>query len=202
MSVVAALGIVLGGAVAFRSRRSDHPIDRRRLAAAALVATLIGGGLFVFGHGSRLLARRLDPGTEKRGEIIRQTLRAASSEPVFGIGAGNLLIVYRKQGQPIATGYAHNEYLQAFAETGAVGLIGVLSALVLFAAWAFRRRPGPRSPARERLVWAAAVAACAAFAAQSAVDLIWRFPVLVAMAFLWLAIASAPAFSGKGGDEP
>src|SRR5207245_997371 len=83
---------VLGGAVAVRARRSEHPIDWRRLAAAALVATLIGGGLFVFGHGSRLLARRLDPGTEKRGEILRQTLRAASVEPLFGIGPGNLRI--------------------------------------------------------------------------------------------------------------
>jgi steroid 5-alpha reductase family enzyme len=82
-----------------------------------------------------------------------------------------------------------------------VGVAGVLAALVFFAAWAVRSHPQRASDKRERTVWAAAVAACSAFVVQSSMDLIWRFPALVAIAFLWLAIAIAPRGVERGEDQ-
>jgi O-antigen ligase len=198
--VPALLGMGLGGVVAILPRGSDQRADGRRVAAVAVAAILASAALLASGYGSRLAASRIDFGREGRPESWRQALRAGSAAPIFGIGPGNLRIIVRAgRKNPLATGYAHNEYLQTFAETGTVGLIGVLSALGLFAAWAVRRRPGGASSKQERVVWAAAVAACAAFAAQSGTDLIWRFPVLIAIAFLWLGLAVAPpAFGGRG----
>src|SRR5207249_4293809 len=157
--------------------------------------------LLASGYGTRLATSRLDFGREARFDSWRQAVQAGLASPILGIGPGNLRIVVRGGHGPLATAYAHNEYVQSFAETGVVGLVGVLAALVLFAAWAVRSRP-QRVSKRARTVWAAAVAACTAFVVQSSMDLIWRFPALVAIAFVWLAIALAPRGLERGEDQP
>jgi hypothetical protein len=44
-----------------------------------------------------------------------------------------------------------------------------------------------------------AASSCAVFAIQSAVDFLWRYPVVVLMAFMWLAIAVTPP--NRGGER-
>jgi hypothetical protein len=196
--VLALLAVAAGSWIAIRPRHRDTWLDRRRTAVFVVVGALTVGGLMFSGVGSGLALSRLDPGRDWRVDGWTQAFRAASSAPVFGIGSGNLRVI-RAGPLPLATAYAHNEYLQILAETGAVGLVGVAFALTLFGVWAWRRRSDFSSQRSERLVWAASIAACASFAAQSAVDLIWHFPVLVGVAFAWLALATTPPVRGGEG---
>jgi len=153
--------------------------------------------VFASGRASHLVQSRIALGAEPRLETWRQALRDAARAPVFGTGPGSLRIVYVDRGQPVATGFAHDEFLQTLAETGVVGLIGVLIAVGLFVVMCARSRPD----GRERLVWAASVACCAAFVAQSLFDLMWRFPILVSVAFLWLAMATFQTQPERGRDS-
>jgi O-antigen ligase len=56
--------------------------------------------------------------------------------PLYGVGAGNFNVVYRRYNVPqfvFSRGHAHNYYIHAAAETGIIGLVAY--ALVLLAAW-------------------------------------------------------------------
>ena len=58
------------------------------------------------------------------------------AEPLYGVGAGNFNVVYRRYNVPqfiFSRGHAHNYYIHAAAETGIIGLVAY--ALVLVAAW-------------------------------------------------------------------
>lgn len=159
----------------------------------AVVVVMLGLSVSLVGAG-RVIRSRALPGSETRLSTWANTWTVALRNPIFGTGPGTFWILEESRGGAVGvTRYAHMEYLQAFFETGVVGLATVVVAGAIFASWAWRRRRDDGG------TWAVAVAMCAAFAAHGAFDFVWRMPLLVAFAFLWLALAvtSPPETGGN-----
>jgi O-antigen ligase len=175
----AAGGLVVGAVVLAWPAGSptESPPRPRRALLLGGASLIVLATVFVSTGGLRVLGSRLNLAGEGRLDNWSQTLSRGLEDPLFGTG----LPVFEGS----ARAFAHNEFLQVFADTGLVGLGAVAVAMALFAVWVLRARPkGP-----EREVWTAGVAAIAGFTAQSAVDFLWRFPVLMLLAFMWLATA-------------
>lgn len=89
--------------------------------------------------------------------IWRAAMAMALDHPVLGHGWGSfnfLIDGYRDTPTGLDTSYAHNDYLQVFAETGIVGLAFVLWLLVLLARRILRALSSPMIPeARFTIVW-------------------------------------------------
>jgi O-antigen ligase len=157
-------------------------------AAAAAVTVLVAAGAPGLGTGPA--ARAIEAGvTERRVELWRDAWSIAVEHPALGVGPGRF-----GRESPVArddrdTRAAHNEFLQAAAETGFVGL-GL--ALLVFG-WGFAR------------LWVGAddvaivaAAALAALGIHASVDYVLRFwPVTLAAAAL-LGAATARGTSAPG----
>jgi len=131
------------------------------------------------------LGARFTVSSTDRGRVWSHTIDAALERPWFGTGPGSYTLIAPAGEQLVLTRYAHNEYLQWFSEAGVVGAAALLAGLALIAR-AIRRRARGRG-----IVRTAAVAGLAGFAAHAAVDFVWHVPVLVAIAFVLVAIATA-----------
>ena len=176
----------LGVALAVAATPRMRPGRRWRATGIAAAVMLTGCAVLLASQNAgRLFESRLAPGSEDRIRTWHATWSAAMERPLLGTGPGTFRIVEMNDDGAILTRYAHNEYLQAFAETGVGGVASIAVALVILGGWMRRRRPGAGA---ERGIWALALGACVAFAAHSAVDFVWRIPVLVAIAFLWLSL--------------
>lgn len=128
------------------------------------------------------LRGRLTFSTTDRARVWTQTLDSVA-DPVFGSGPGTYLLRGSVDGLPTKTTYAHNEYLQTYVETGALGLASVVLAIALIAGAVWRAR-------RRDVVWAGAAAALAAFMVHSGFDFLWRIPALTGLAFALIALAA------------
>lgn len=179
-------GLLVGAAVAAGQGRVAR--GRGRIAIVVVAAGAVAaGGLVASAGASRVFEQRALPASETRLHTWHNTWRLALENPVLGYGPGTFSIVEEDPSKgPVLIRYVHNEYLQALFETGVVGLATLGGALAILASWAWRRRRDDGGH------WAMACAACTAFAAHSAFDFLWRLPVLVALAFLWLAVAVTP----------
>jgi O-antigen ligase len=118
---------------------------KRWLVAAALATVLLFVFVFLpsddliakFGN---LFAKELAPG-EGRWPIWLDTLRMIAAYPVFGAGLGTYetaFLKYQTSGVDHTFSFAHNDYLQLFAELGTVGFLILLAIIVPVAARAFR----------------------------------------------------------------
>ncbi len=108
----------------------------------AAAALLLPGGL-----AERFAAKgNSDPLAFERGAIFKSALSMVKEKPVTGVGLGCFGGAYWKYKLPVNvaisryernTDFAHNEYLQFFAETGIPGglLVLCLVFLILFYAW-------------------------------------------------------------------
>jgi O-antigen ligase len=184
-----------------------HPSERRprparALAAAAGVALILAGGFIVSPSTNRLVDARIGRRSQDRTRTWRAAYEAGLKRPIFGTGPGTFEVAELVEGRILLTRYAHNELLQAFVETGAVGVAAVLGAGGLFGVWAWRRRPSRADP--ERVVWAAGFVACAGFFLHGMLDFMWHIPALVAVTFVWLSVATTrPADVGRADNgEP
>jgi O-antigen ligase len=75
-------------------------------------------------------------------------INVAQANPWLGVGFGNYEIAYSHYNLlnwDLALGHAHNYYLNVFAETGMIGLVGYLTLWlsVLVLTWRARRHPDP-----------------------------------------------------------
>lgn len=148
-------------------------------------------------HAGRFWVKRIGPGSEDRLRTWRATWNAALDEPIVGTGPGTFKLIEILNGRVHFTRYAHNEFLHAFSETGAVGVVSIACAMGVFGAWAWRRRPR----GDEHVFWAAGAAAGAAFVAHGTFDFMWHVPLLVGVVFMWLGVALARPDGGNGKDE-
>lgn len=140
-----------------------------------------------------------------RYDYWRVAVDAFEEKPITGIGAGNYQDAYTlHRHEPKQSRYAHNIWLRVLSETGIVGLLLFVGALVLAFVTVFRRRGG-LSPPVQALLAGAAAASIQVFA-HASVDWVEEFPVNlgIALAVLFLAcrLAQPPAESGRRGPWP
>ena len=129
-----------------------------------------------------------------RYQFWSAALAAGSEEPVLGIGPGTYEFRWAREGDiPAYIRDAHSLYFEAFAESGAVGLLLVL-AVVASPFWIAGRRLGELADGRRALV-SGALGGCAVFAVGAGIDWIWELAV-VPVAFLILA-GAAVAHAGR-----
>ncbi|MGH2830006.1 MAG: O-antigen ligase family protein [Actinomycetota bacterium] len=185
---LALLALAAGAAVA--GVPLSLSVRMRRVAAAAValsVVVLAVPALSASENAAQFLRSRISRQSDDRTIFWRASLNTALEHPVLGTGPGTYRSIVRDGERFLMVFYVHNEYLQALAETGFVGLGAILGAIGVLAGWAWRRRPPPGTDARA--IWAAAVAAGAAFCVHGFFDFMWRIPAVVLPAFVWLAFA-------------
>lgn len=188
--LLAFAGLAAGAAIAVAPGRRATSSRIRR--ATLAVAAIAGISLLASAGAGRVLDNRVPLASETRLRTWGNSWRLALQQPLLGAGPGTFAIVENDpRTGPVLTRYVHNEYLQAFVETGAAGVAAIAGAIAILAGWAWRRR-------RDDGAWALACAMCAAFAVHSGFDFLWRLPVLAALAFVWLAIAVTPPPEGGG----
>lgn len=180
-------GIAVGALIAGVPLRLK-PAIRRGLAIAVVAGIGVAAvpALAAAESPGQIFVSRLSSNSDDRTIFWTAGLRQAAERPVFGTGPGTYRGILKDRGRLLMVFYVHNEYVQIFAETGLAGLATVLAAIALFAGALWRRRPPPGT--HERIVWAAAFAAGAAFAVHGFFDFMWRIPAVVLLAFVWLAI--------------
>ena len=109
------------------------------------------------------LAHQPDVTLGSRLEVSRDTLAVLRDYPWLGAGLGSFETVFPQyQTFPTDLGWthAHNDYVEALAETGVVGGLLILSALLLFARLAFRNFPDRLKNPRGWIQLGAALGCC------------------------------------------
>jgi O-antigen ligase len=176
-----------------------------RLLIAGSVVILVAGACF----------RWLDPGEVwkrwqattnapelaygDRLNMTRDSIRMSRDHLAFGVGLGAFEISYTKY-QTVATDlvidYAHNDYAQLLAETGAVGWILLPISITVFVLTAFRHL---RSRLQQTTGWlqlGAALGVCGILV-HSFVDFNLHIPANAAWFVFCAALATLPTTSGR-----
>jgi len=185
----------------FIIRRASARIgQRRRLASVAALALVAGGALFAYmdpGWAAKKLGsiayvdRTWAEWTGDRKKMAGDTLRMWRDHPLLGVGLGDFETAYpRYQSYPSDTwvDHAHNDYLEAGAETGLVGGLIILCAVALFLRLAFRNW---NNPFRSHAGWIRLGAAigCCGMLVHSLGDFNFHIPANA----LWFAVLAGIA---------
>ena len=160
---------------------------RPRLAAAALVGAslLVAGAAGLAGGLDAVGGSRMTLASPDRANEAGAAVRVGADHPLTGAGPGQVVLSWRDgDGRRLVAHYAHNEYLQTWAELGA---IGVALVLVLLAAVAREIKRAGVSPIR-----AAAGAGLAAVALHSGMDFLWHVPAIPLVCAALVAVACPP----------
>lgn len=170
--------------------------EARRGAVAGLLAGVVIAGVAVGGPAwisrrydlflhapptqvTDLTQRLTDPSSNGRADLWRVALKAFSTEPLKGTGAGTYeFSSYRYRRTPDTVVDAHNLYLETLSELGVVGLCLLAATLVAILVTLARRIRGPN-----RVVYAALFSAMVAWALHAGVDWDWEMPVVTAWVF-------------------
>ncbi len=182
------LGVVVGIPVFGFAR-----FGRRGLLAAGLLL-ILGFALLPASYvGGRL--KFSDPRGFKRADIWASALSGVLERPLFGWGPGQFENLYERHGRPqetepvryeLSTSFAHNEFLQVFAESG---LLGGLFALLALAGLFISAPRGPRGPG--------VLAAWAGTAVFAAVNLPLALPACGVLAGVLAALAPPGRWAGR-----
>ena len=162
----------------------------RNQSVAGAVLLLLAGGFVVWLGAGRALDRfeayqKLEVNEARRAEMLKDTWRVFIDHPLVGTGLGTLEDVFPRY-ETIYDGttvnHAHNDYVEALAETGLIG--GVIGAcfLVFLFSGAWRRIVDARSPL-DLALHIGALSACCAMLVHSLVDFNLHIP---SNAFLFL----------------
>lgn len=138
-----------------------------------------------------------------RYQYWEQTLEAAKTDPLKGIGSGTFEYWWARN-TTYSGGFirdAHSLYMETLGELGIVGLLLIAGLLLLAIGSGITRAFGPL-PAERRSVYAAATAALLAFAAGAALEWVWEIGALAIAALVLVAVLcgrsddDAPAAAG------
>ena len=171
--------------------------DRNQLLAGGAILLVVV--LLISWLGVRQISQRftalqsLDISTGKRASMRADTLRIFRDHPIIGTGLGTIQIVF----PPYETLYdgkivnhSHNDYLEALAETGALG--GLCCAWFLVAlftqAWT---RVAPHNRSFAAMLQFSALLGCVGFLVHSLVDFNLHIPVNAMLFFVWSYLATA-----------
>ena len=183
---LAACALVLGLLVTLGAARLEPRALLALAAAVPLVLALVGSTVAT--NASRRIAdARISIASPDRAGEARAALRAGGSRPLAGVGPGNADLSWvRSDGAVLVARYAHNEYLQTFAELGVVGL-GLLLALLAAVARTVHR--GRRSD-ELRPVWAGVAAGLVALGVHGLFDFGWHLPAIALTGALLVGIVT------------
>lgn len=203
-----AVYLILAGATLLIQFRWRYRLLMAAGIAAAFAVALLASPAFTAklgqfsGHGSAASAfKKTDLALSGRMTIWETAAEMVKDRPLTGVGANAFAEAYdhyakrpddpfRSQGgYPGGVYHAHQMYVSVAAESGLIGLAGLVAVVALCIAWYFRAPPGRR---RQALPFAAPLAVVA-FPIQSQPILytIWWFPILLLMLCAYLA-ALAP----------
>jgi O-antigen ligase len=174
-----------------------------------LTASLVGALLAVVllfswidpGRAAQRLGVIVDQGqtwieaTDFRRRVALDSLHMLRDHPAFGVGLGNFEIAYPPyQSFPsdLAIDFAHNDYVQAAAETGLVGAALIVSALALFFRLAFHN-VSQRLESGHGWIQLGATLGCCGLLVHSFVDFNLHIPANAA----WFAVLAGVASTGK-----
>ena len=173
------------------------------VAVAAIVLLVVGGPSFVGRQYNRFVSnsqpagaltrdRLADPSSDGRIGQWRLSLQQFGHHPLLGGGAGSYQTYYAQHRSTSATVTdTHSLYLQTLGEDGLIGIVLLLAALLsIFVGLASQLR-GPH-----RALYAALLAAAAAWAIHGAVDWDWQMPAVT----LWLFAVGGLALASRQGD--
>jgi O-antigen ligase len=170
-------GLALVGALAGASVAACAARPRWTLVAVIAVVVLAGVAVVVGGPVGRdfttVRGSRLTLDSPDRTNETNAALRLARSHLVTGVGPGNYVLTWPAGDLVDTVDYAHDEYLQVFGESGAVGAAVVALGLAgtAFAVWSARSRV-------DRFVWAGTTAGLVAIAVHGSLDFVWHVPVV------------------------
>jgi O-antigen ligase len=185
-------------------RRAARSGQRRRLGAAATFALVAGVLLFAYvdpGWVARKLGsvayvdKTWKEWAGERASMARDSLRMWRDHPLLGVGLGDFETAYPRY-QSVSTDmwidHAHNDYVEAAAETGLVGALLVLAALALFIRLVFRDW---KNPFRSQAGWIRLGAAigCCGMLVHSLADFNLHIPANAA----WFAVLAGIACSDR-----
>ena len=113
--------------------------------------------------------------------------------PVLGVGSGDFETAYPRY-QSFPTDYwidhAHNDYVEALAETGLVGALLILAALALFFRLAFQDRDDS-FPSQDNWIRLGAAVGCCGVLVHS----LWDFNLHIPANAAWFAVLAGIATS-------
>lgn len=161
---------------------------RPRAAAAVLLvaSALVAGAAGLTGVLDPASASRMTLASPDRTNEAKAAFRVAADHPLTGAGPGQVVLRWHDgDGQRLVARYAHNEYLQTWAELGVIGLALVLA--LGLAVIRHIRGAGPLDP-----VAAAAAAGLGAVALHSSLDFLWHIPVIPLVCAALVAVACQP----------
>jgi O-antigen ligase len=185
-------------------RTIARTLEGRRLAIAAVMALLMGVVLFIYvdegGSAKRLSSvanvdRTWADWAGERKSMALDTFRMWRDHPILGVGLGDFEIAYpRYQSFPSDDyiDHAHNDYIEAAAETGLVGTLLILWALALFTHLAFR---GWRQPVQSPVAWVRLGAAIGCFGLL--VHSFWDFNLHIPANAAWFAVLAGIATAAR-----
>jgi O-antigen ligase len=199
-----ALSAEIGIAVLVLRRAAARTRGRRRPIVAAALTLLAGLLLFAYivpawvaqKLGSVAYADRTwAEWAGGRERMAVDALRMWRAHAVLGVGLGDFETAYpRYQSIPSDLWYdhAHNDYVEAVAETGLVGAVLIFSALALFLRLAFRDSGQPIRP-QEGWIRLGATLGCCGMLVHSLVDFNLHIPANAA----WFAVLTGIATTGR-----
>lgn len=132
----------------------------------------------------------------ERAAHWRAAIAMAERNPVLGVGAGNFNARYREMTTVwrfrIPRGHAHNAYLQALAQAGALGLLAylVLLGAVVRMIW---RQLSQAEPGIDRALIIGAAGVTAAVAVHNLVEYLHVLSLGLQLAVVWALAASRPS---------
>ena len=186
LPLLAAAGILAGGAVALITSRRATLLTTAVIAAGGLAALVVLAVRFP-DQLARFMGLRfnMEASVNDRKLMWDASVRLFLEHPVFGIGPGHFLLRLDAPGPPSYAYFSHNEYLQMLAEQGALGL-GILVAGVGAAVLA-----GLRSSRRGGWLWTGLLAGLAGLAVHSGFDFLWHVTLIPLVAVVGLAILTS-----------
>ncbi|MGB7024931.1 MAG: O-antigen ligase family protein [Candidatus Acidiferrales bacterium] len=196
VSLVFELGVLAMLVYVARSKKSQIV----PFAIVLLVALLAMGWLGTNRILDRFSSYRADELTaNRRVTMLKGTWHVFLDHPLIGCGLGTLVAVYPRY-EPYYDGkivdHAHNDYVEALAETGIAGGICLLTFFLLWLREA-RMRLAQEQTFLSRAIHVAGVTACAGMAVHSFVDFNLHIPANGLAFLVMIALSSAPVLERK-----
>lgn len=173
-----------------------RPNGRQLLAGGTVLVVVV---LLISWIGIRQISQRfsalqsLETSKSKRLSMSTDTWRIFLDHPVIGTGLGTIQIVfppYESLYDGKIVNHSHNDYLEALAETGALG--GLCCAWFLVALFSQSwPRIAPANRSFSAMLQFSALLGCVGFLVHSIVDFNLHIPVNAMLFFVWAYLATA-----------